>query len=63
MHDDHDYTITTINGYRRGCLTFKQAVKHRRDLQASMIVNGWSGKVFMYYNPSGREVDDQGRAL
>jgi len=52
---DKNYTVVGINGYRRGNLTRKMALRHAKDLREQMRRAGWAGQVRVYYR-DGSEV-------
>ena len=57
MYDDRNYTVTSINGYRRQNMTREQAIDHAKRLEAAAPLTGWRGKAHIFYR-SGAEVTD-----
>jgi len=55
MFDTKNFSVTTINGYRRGNFTEIQAIRHALNLQKQMHTAGWAGKVHVFYR-DGSEV-------
>jgi hypothetical protein len=47
--DERNYTVTTINGYRRSNLLRAEAIAHAVRLREQMRVAGWRGEVHVYY--------------
>lgn len=55
VHDDKNYTVVGINGFRRGSLTRKEAFALAKKMQDQMIFAGWGGEMRVYYR-DGEEV-------
>ena len=54
--DDGNYTVTGINGFRRGSLKRDEAIAMARRMQEQMDRMGWRGKMRVYYR-DGSPVD------
>jgi len=54
--DDKNYTVVGINGFRKGGLTYEQAVGLAARMQQQMAQAGWAGRMKVYYR-DGSPVD------
>lgn len=50
---ERNYTVKTINGYRRQNLSREEALTHAERLRHRMIVAGWRGPIEIVYQPTG----------
>lgn len=55
MIDDRIYTVTAINGFRRGSLTREAAIALAKRMNEQMREAGWSGNARVWYR-DGTEV-------
>lgn len=53
--DDRNYTVTAINGFRRGSLTRSEAERLARTMRETMRTSGWAGRVRVFFR-DGSEV-------
>lgn len=62
MYDDKNYSVTCINGFRRGSLTKAQAIDLANSMNRQLKQYGWRGKARIWYR-DGTEVDTYGNIL
>lgn len=53
--DEKNYTVTCVNGFRRGCLRRKEAFALAQRMNEQMRNAGWAGKARIFYR-DGSEV-------
>ena len=56
--DDRNYSVVSINGFRRGNLTLPDARTLAARMREQMRTAGWSGEAVIYYR-DGTEVKDE----
>lgn len=55
MIDERNYTVTCINGFRRGCLSKSAGISLVRKMNEQLKRLGWNGKARLWYR-DGSEV-------